>query len=133
MYVFPGIGLGAILSKATTITQSMIYASANALSTSLDPSEISQGWLYPDIGRIRDVSVIVAMGVIRAAQEASVDREVHVRDMRDEELKQWIRSKMYDPHVETQRIDDEVQSMISTNGVKGSKSSRSSSVERPHL
>ncbi|KAI9872456.1 MAG: hypothetical protein M1830_001603, partial [Pleopsidium flavum] len=75
MYVFPGIGLGAILSKSTTITQSMIYASASALSTSVLPSELAQGWLYPDISRIRDVSVTVARGVIRAAQEAGVDRE----------------------------------------------------------
>jgi len=97
MYVFPGIGLGTILSKATIITQSMIYASATSLSTSLTPSEVSEGWLYPDIRRIRDVSVIVAMGVIRAAQEAGVDREARIRDMTDEQLEQWVRSKMYDP------------------------------------
>ena len=109
MYVFPGIGLGAILSKATTITQSMIYASATSLSTSLQPSEVSKGWLYPELARIRDVSVIVAMGVIRAAQEAGVDREQSIKGMGDDELEKWVRSKMYDPITETQRVEEEVQ------------------------
>ena len=64
----------------------MIYASATALSIALSPSEVDQGWLYPDIGRIRDVSVIVAMGVIRAAQEAGVDREVHISGITESHL-----------------------------------------------
>lgn len=119
MYVFPGIGLGTILSKATIITQSMIYASATSLSTSLTPSEVSEGWLYPDIRRIRDVSVIVAMGVIRAAQEAGVDREARIRDMTDEPLEQWVRSKMYDPDMEPKRVEQELVSFIEDLGIKG--------------
>ncbi|KAL8803432.1 MAG: hypothetical protein Q9200_006221 [Gallowayella weberi] len=124
MYVFPGIGLGTILSKATIITQSMIYASANALSTALNPSETSQDWLYPEIARIRDVSVIVAMGVIRAAQEAGVDREMTIKGMEDGELEQWVRGKMYDPHGETEKVEQEVRSLIEDLGGKvGSKES----------
>ncbi|KAL8938626.1 MAG: hypothetical protein Q9216_003794 [Gyalolechia sp. 2 TL-2023] len=124
MYVFPGIGLGTILSKATVVTQSMVYASAEALSTALSPSETAQGWLYPEIARIRDVSVIVAMGVIRAAQEAGVDRETRIKGMNDEELEEWVKSKMYNPHEETQRVEKEVYSFIEDltpkGGVRGS-------------
>ena len=112
MYVFPGIGLGTILSKATVVTQSMIYASAESLSTALNQSETAQGWLYPDISRIRDVSVTVAMGVIRAAEEAGVDRETRIKGMNDEELEKWVRSKMYDPHNETQRVEKEVLNFV---------------------
>ena len=119
MYVFPGIGLGAILSKATVITQSMIYASATSLSTSLTSDEVSQGWLYPEIKRIRDVSVVVAMGVIKAAQEAGVDREARCRDMTDEQLKQWVRSKMYDPHMEPKRVEQELVSFVEDLDIKG--------------
>jgi malate dehydrogenase (oxaloacetate-decarboxylating)(NADP+) len=123
MYVFPGIGLGTILSKATTVTQSMIYASATSLSTSLLPSEVEQGWLYPEISRIRDVSVVVAMGVIRAAQEASVDREQTIRNMGDEELEKWVRSKMYDPLNETERIEHEVQSLVDLSNKEANRGS----------
>ena len=123
MYVFPGIGLGTILSKATTITQSMIYASATSLSTSLTPSEVSQGWLYPEIARIRDVSAIVATGVIRAAQEAGVDREQSIKGMTDKELEEWVRSKMYDPSIETERVENEIHGLIDASTVGGGRKS----------
>ena len=119
MYVFPGIGLGAILSKATTVTQSMIYASAISLHDSLNSSEKSQGWLYPEIGRIRDVSVVVAVGVIRAAQKAGVDREQSIKGMGDAELEKWVRSKMYDPLLETERVEKEVKGWLEIHGLNG--------------
>jgi len=125
MYVFPGIGLGTILCKATMVTQSMIYASATSLSTALNKSEVAQGLLYPEIERIRDVSVLVAIGVIRAAQEAGVDRETQLNGMGDQELEKWVRSKMYDPFEETQRLENEVGGMLEdvgkANGTSGSR------------
>jgi len=125
MYVFPGIGLGTILCKATMVTQSMIYASATSLSTALNESEVVQGLLYPEIERIRDVSVLVAMGVIRAAQEAGVDRETQLKSLGDQELEKWVRSKMYDPFEETQRLEKEVVGMLedvgNANGTSGSR------------
>ena len=129
MYVFPGIGLGTILSKATIVTQSMIYASALALSKSLNSAETSEGWLYPEIGRIRDVSVVVATEVIRAAEEAGVARETHIKSLNDEKLEKWVRSKMYEPYTETLRVEEEVRDLVKdlpqtngvqTNGAKGS-------------
>ncbi|MCJ1309433.1 hypothetical protein MMC25_003092 [Agyrium rufum] len=113
MYVFPGIGLGAILSKATTITQSMIYASAVSLSKALTEEEIAKGWLYPDISRVREASVVVTAGVIRAAEEAGVVREPKIKTMCDNQLDAWIREKMYDPHREVARLDAEVRGTTS--------------------
>ena len=115
MFVFPGIGLGSILSRATQITQSMIYASATALSSSLTPAERAAGWLYPDVARIRDVSVVVAAGVIRAAQEARVDAEPGARGLSDKMLEAWIRERMYDPFKETEAREREV----GVNGMEG--------------
>ena len=127
MYVFPGIGLGTILSKATVVTQTMIYASALALSESLNKTEAAQGWLYPEIARIRDVSVIVAMKVIRAAEKGGVARETHIKSLSDAELERWVRSKMYEPNTETLRVEEEVRQVLkdlpSSNGVNGTKGS----------
>jgi malate dehydrogenase (oxaloacetate-decarboxylating)(NADP+) len=120
MYVFPGIGQGAILSKAVSITQDMIYASAESLSTSLNKQEIADGWLYPDIRRIREVSVIVTRGVIRAAQKNGVDRAPHLRTMSDAELDSYIKSKMYDPFNERENIGDNVAQLLATaSGMNG--------------
>ncbi|OQO01815.1 hypothetical protein B0A48_12288 [Cryoendolithus antarcticus] len=112
MYVFPGIGMGAILSKSVSVTQNMIYASAEALSTALLPEEVSPNWLYPAIGRIRDVSVIVTRGVIRAAQRDKVDRELALRNIGDEELDQYIRERMYDPFKEGERVENEIAELV---------------------
>ena len=109
VFVFPGIGLGAILSKSVSVTQSMIYASAEALSTSLLPEETDENWLYPDIGRIREVSVVVTRGVIRAAQAAGVDRELALRNLSDNEIEEYIRNRMYDPFTEHQQVDEELR------------------------
>ena len=127
MYVFPGIGLGTILSKAVRVTDSMIYASGAALSQTLTAEEVEQGLLYPDITRIRDVSVVVARWVIRAAQDAKADRETALRTMNDETLDAWIRSRMYEPHNEVQSLEREVGALLTSlspsslavNGVNG--------------
>lgn len=86
----------------------MIYASGEALSTSLLDSEIADNWLYPNISRIREVSVVVTRGVIRAAQADKVDRELALRNISDEALDEYIRARMYDPHTEHQKVDEEI-------------------------
>jgi len=113
MYVFPGIGLGTILSKAVTVTSGMIYASGEALPAILSEEEKSMALLYPQITRIREVSVVVARYVIRAAQKDNVDRIHHLREISDEELDEYIKDKMYDPHAETTNLETEVQEMVS--------------------
>ena len=122
MYVFPGIGLGAILSKATSVTQDMIYASAESLSTSLNKQEIADGWLYPDIRRIREVSVVVTRGVIRAAQQNGVDRAVELRNLSDEELDAYIVDSMYNPFNDGEQLGEEVANFVAqtqSDGVNG--------------
>ncbi|OAP63825.1 hypothetical protein AYL99_03052 [Fonsecaea erecta] len=112
MYVFPGIGLGTILSKAVQVTSNMIYASGEALPTMITEEEKDRALLYPSITRIRDVSARVALYVIRAAQKDNVDRLHHLRDMSDSKLEEWIKSKMYDPHKETQELENEVRGLV---------------------
>lgn len=109
MYVFPGIGLGTILSKSVQVTDSMIYASGEALPTMITSKEKELSLLYPSITRIRDVSARVALFVIRAAQKDNVDRLHHLREMSDDELEMWIKEKMYDPHKETEELESEVR------------------------
>ncbi|KAF2858894.1 hypothetical protein K470DRAFT_235508 [Piedraia hortae CBS 480.64] len=112
MYVFPGIGLGTILSRAVQVTQGMIYASAESLSTALLPEESERKSLYPDLARIRDVSVLVTRGVIRAAQKDGVDRELSIRNLSDEKLDAFIRQRMYDPNDETRAITEEIKDLV---------------------
>jgi malate dehydrogenase (oxaloacetate-decarboxylating)(NADP+) len=83
------------------LTKRQIYASAVALSTAINTNEINAGRLYPELDRIREVSVIVAREVIREAQREGLDREKSIRNLSDSELDTFIRSRMYDPTKET--------------------------------
>jgi malate dehydrogenase (oxaloacetate-decarboxylating)(NADP+) len=85
-YVLPGIGLGAMLSRATCITENIIYASGAALPAMLTSDEAVMGLLFPAVDRIRDVSVCVARSVIRAAQGDKVDRATDLKEMDNDEL-----------------------------------------------
>ena len=70
------------------------------------------GLLYPQITRIRDVSVRVARHVIRSAQAGNVDRLHHLRDLSNSELDDFIISKMYNPHTETENLEMEVDELV---------------------
>ncbi len=71
-FIFPGIGLGAILAGARKVTDSMFYAAAKALSKEVSQQELDSGLLFPTIDRLRDVSVSVARAVIFDAIETGL-------------------------------------------------------------
>ncbi len=66
-YIFPGIGLGAISSKATRITDGMLMASAQALAESA-----GTGQMLPPLRDVQAVSKRIAFAVGMAAQRDSV-------------------------------------------------------------
>ena len=72
VYIFPGLGLGAILAKCSRVTDNMVYTSAAALAGSLNSDEIRRGLIYPRIDRVRDASVIVAREVMKCARREGV-------------------------------------------------------------
>ncbi|KAG5648302.1 hypothetical protein DXG03_004874 [Asterophora parasitica] len=69
MYIFPGIGMGAILAKARHVTDEMVEQAAIALSESLTQEEEDAGLVYPRLARIREISAQIAKTVVRAAQK----------------------------------------------------------------
>ena len=102
VYVFPGIGLGAILAKASRITDDMIYTSAAALANSLNADEIHKGLIYPRIERVRDASLAVAREVMKAARRDGVstlpeEQWVEWEEWGDVALTKYIQQQVYDP------------------------------------
>lgn len=102
VYVFPGIGLGAILAKVSKITDEMIYTSASSLAESLNAAEIHKGLIYPDIDRVRDASVIVAREVMKAARREGVsglpeEQWIEWEEWGDVALTRYIKDRIYDP------------------------------------
>ncbi len=64
-YVFPGIGLGALVAKATKITDEDMLAAAYSLAAQVDEDQLRQGCTYPELRNIRSVSAKIAVDVAR--------------------------------------------------------------------
>ncbi|KAK4189606.1 hypothetical protein QBC35DRAFT_450053 [Podospora australis] len=102
VYVFPGIGLGAILAKASRVTDNMIYTSAAALAGSLNADEVHKGLIYPRIERVREASIIVAREVMKAARRDGVsqlpeEQWLTWEEWGDPALDKYIKERIYDP------------------------------------
>jgi malate dehydrogenase (oxaloacetate-decarboxylating)(NADP+) len=91
-YVFPGVGLGVVASEATRVTDEMFSAAARVLSSLVTEEDCMQGRIYPGLGRIRNVSVAIAVAVA----EIAFRRGLTGMD-RPADLPAHIRSLMYDP------------------------------------
>ena len=92
-YIFPGVGLGAIVSGARLVTDEMFMAAAHTLAYLVDPDDIEQGSLYPALPRIRDVSAHIAAAVAEVAYKRGLATVPRPND-----LMAFIDSQMYDPH-----------------------------------
>jgi malate dehydrogenase (oxaloacetate-decarboxylating) len=92
--VFPGIGLGAILSRARLITDAMLVAAVQGVA-SLSPAKGDPTKpLLPGVEVVRKVSVRVARCVIQAAVEGGVATQEGI-PQEDEELDRWIEGQMW--------------------------------------
>ena len=76
--MFPGLGLGVIVCRATTMPPSLFIAAARALAKLADPTDPAKG-LLPDISRLREVSATVAVDVINTATAQGI-AQVQVAD-----------------------------------------------------
>ncbi len=92
VYVFPGIGLGAIISEATVITEDMFLTAAQVLADQVSQNELDKGMIYPPLKNIREVSFNIALAVAEHAYDGKTTRSERPKD-----LEKKIRDYMYDP------------------------------------
>jgi malic enzyme len=74
MLVFPGVGLAAIVSQATEITDEMFRVAATTLASLVPAGRVAQGALYPPIADLRQVSRAIAVAVAVQARQDGVAR-----------------------------------------------------------
>jgi len=91
-YIFPGIGLGSVMSGASRISEDMFLVAAQKLASLVSEERLSEGAIYPPISDIRSVSLDIATVVAEKSVEqnlASLPESI--------DLKQAIANYMYDP------------------------------------
>ncbi len=72
VYIFPGVGLGALAMGARRITDGMFTAAAHALAEQVSTSCLANGALYPPVASLREVTLKIAVRVAQAALDAGV-------------------------------------------------------------
>jgi malate dehydrogenase (oxaloacetate-decarboxylating)(NADP+) len=93
MYIFPGVGMGAVSCRAASVTDAMFYTAARTLADQVSEDSLAAGRLYPDLKAIREISAEIAAAVCEVAFEqglAGIERP-------DDTL-QFIRARMFHPH-----------------------------------
>ncbi len=91
-FIFPGLGLGVLLSRSRRVTDDMLTTASLALSEFVDVGRLAQGGLYPRMDKIRTASKQVALAVIRQAQKEGVATE-----KLPEDLEAFIEAHMWRP------------------------------------
>lgn len=92
-YVFPGIGLGALAAKASTLPDELFLTAAAALAGFVSEDDLAEGALYPRLSEIRRVSEAIAFAVADKAFSLGI-----ARTDRPDDLAATIAASMYDPH-----------------------------------
>ena len=91
-YIFPGVGLGAIVSQARVITDEMFLAAAHSLANQVTESDLERGRVYPPLSRIRSVSAKIAYDVAKMVYDQGLTDKEEPDDINAE-----IHDYMYQP------------------------------------
>jgi malate dehydrogenase (oxaloacetate-decarboxylating)(NADP+) len=93
VYVFPGVGLGALVVESAEVSERMFLAAARTLAGLVTAGDLALGRIYPPLTIIRDVSVKIAVEVAREAVHAGLA----AIPLADEEIEPAIRASLFQP------------------------------------
>ncbi|KAA8540357.1 hypothetical protein F0562_024724 [Nyssa sinensis] len=93
-YIFPGFGLGLIISGAIRVHDDMLLAASEALATQVTEENFDKGLIYPPFTNIRKISAHIAANVAAKAYELGLA----TRLPQPENLVAYAESCMYSPN-----------------------------------
>jgi malic enzyme len=91
-FIFPGVGLGVLVSEAREVTEAMFAAAAHQLADEVRAEDLEAGMLFPPISEIRRVTARIAEAVIREARDSGVGRPIP-----NEEIPRAVANAVWDP------------------------------------
>ena len=97
-YIFPGVGLGVVVSGAAHVTDEMFEAAAQTLAAQVTDDDMANGRIYPELSRIRDVSAAIATAVAEIAFREGLATEPEPDDLPGH-VREFMYNPTYDPLV----------------------------------
>ncbi|XVF89153.1 hypothetical protein PTKIN_Ptkin19aG0107400 [Pterospermum kingtungense] len=98
-YIFPGFGLGVIISGAIRVHDDMLLAASEALASQVTDEHYEKGLIYPPFSDIRKISANIAAKVAAKAYELGLASHLP----QPENLVKYAESCMYSPAYRTYR------------------------------
>jgi len=92
-YIFPGLGLGLVISGAIRVHDDMLLAASEALSQQVTQEHFNKGLIYPPFANIRKISAQIAANVAEKAYELGLASRLP----RPKDLVKYAESCMYSP------------------------------------
>ena len=80
-YVFPGIGLGVVVSEARRVTDEMFFAAAKTLAEMTSPKDLAQGRLFAALTEIREISARIAEAVAEVVYKRGLTKQARPRNV----------------------------------------------------
>ncbi|MED0962457.1 oxaloacetate-decarboxylating malate dehydrogenase [Bacillus paramycoides] len=90
--IFPGLGLGTIVVRASVMTDGMFAAAAEAVASMVDTSKPGAS-ILPEVEELRNISEMVAIEVAKVAVAEGVARE----SLSDNDIKIAVKESMWKP------------------------------------
>ncbi|EJR59985.1 hypothetical protein IIO_03344 [Bacillus cereus VD115] len=90
--IFPGLGLGTIVVRASVMTDGMFAAAAEAVASMVDTSQPGAP-ILPEVEELRNISELVAIEVAKVAVAEGVARE----NLSDDDIKIAVKEAMWKP------------------------------------
>jgi malate dehydrogenase (oxaloacetate-decarboxylating)(NADP+) len=97
-YIFPGVGLGVIISGAKHITNSMFHQAAKTLASAVPDSLLKEVSVYPRQSDIQKVSIDIAVAVAREVYREGLNGEPEPKDL-ETHIRNWVWKPEYTPYV----------------------------------
>jgi malic enzyme len=92
VFIFPGVGLGALVAEAREVTDEAFMTAADELARSLAPERRADGGIYPPISDLRGIARRIAVAVVRCLRDTGYGRQ-----FRDEEIEPAVNAAMWVP------------------------------------
>ena len=92
VFIFPGVGLGAIVAEARELTDDSFLVAAHELARQVSPERLAAGVFYPPISDLRPVARAIAIRLVRHARDSGYGRQ-----FRDEEIEPAVDRAMWWP------------------------------------
>jgi malic enzyme len=75
-FIFPGIGLGALVAEAREVSDAMFRVAAECLADQVSQEDLAVGALYPPVRDLRRVATRIAGAVVREARDSGLGRSL---------------------------------------------------------